>query len=87
MTFLVTLFVIVTFGLLGYYYAPRRSEDGWDVDRLRPRDPVNNLPLSHYDEQRLFRDIAAVYAHREETGRGRDVEEPGRRRRRANPRA
>ncbi|WP_280236292.1 hypothetical protein [Nocardia cyriacigeorgica] len=63
MTFLVTLFVIVTFSLSAYYYAPRRAADGQDVDRLRPRDPISNLPVSHYDEQRLFRDIAAVYAH------------------------
>ncbi|AVH21779.1 hypothetical protein [Nocardia cyriacigeorgica] len=66
MTLLVTLAVIVTFSLLGYYYAPRHSGEGWEVDRLRPRDPLGNLPVSHYDEQRLFRDIAAVYARRDE---------------------
>ncbi|MBF6284993.1 hypothetical protein [Nocardia cyriacigeorgica] len=80
MTLLVTLFVIVTFSLLGYYYAPRHTEEGWEVDRLRPRDPLGNLPVSHYDEQRLFRDIAAVYARREEPDDLRGGESPERRR-------
>ncbi|TLG13971.1 hypothetical protein FEK35_09360 [Nocardia cyriacigeorgica] len=86
MTLLVTLAVIVIFSLLGYHYAPRHSGEGWEVDRLRPRDPLSNLPVSHYDEQRLFRDIAAVYARREdEDPRGDDS--PARRRGRTEPSA
>ncbi|MBF6437468.1 hypothetical protein [Nocardia cyriacigeorgica] len=84
MTLFVTLAVIVTFSLLGYYYAPRHTEEGWQVDRLRPRDPLSNLPVSHYDEQRLFRDIAAVYARREDEDPS-DDDAPGRRRGRAEP--
>ncbi|WP_067654071.1 hypothetical protein [Nocardia harenae] len=65
MTALITLFALVGFGLLAYYYAPRDGEPPWYPERFRSF-PGNDPGPSSYDLHRQLADLAALRARREE---------------------
>ncbi|MEV0356481.1 hypothetical protein AB0H71_10505 [Nocardia sp. NPDC050697] len=61
MTALLTLFALVGFGLLAYYYAPKDGEPPWYPERFRSF-PRNDPGPSSYDLHRQLADLAALRA-------------------------
>ncbi|MEU7766798.1 hypothetical protein AB0B25_16945 [Nocardia sp. NPDC049190] len=70
MTFLAALLVAASSGYLIYRFAPRRAERAFRLERFHPRALASDRPLSHYDYQRRYSDLAAIYGRNDVPDRG-----------------
>ncbi|MFI5536854.1 hypothetical protein ACIA5H_10715 [Nocardia sp. NPDC051900] len=66
---LATLLLTALLGCLIYRFAPERDTRTFRLERFHPATPMSDQPLSYYDHQRRYSDLAAIY------GRG-DVPDP-----------
>ncbi|MGQ4597095.1 hypothetical protein [Nocardia sp. R6R-6] len=62
MTALATLCTVAVFGFLIYLFGPKRDERNFRLERFHPGIPLSDRTLSHYDYQRRYSDLAAIYS-------------------------
>lgn len=65
MTALATLLLVAVFGYLIHRFAPRRDERTFRLERFHPGTPMSDQPLSYYDHQRRYSDLAAIHGRRD----------------------
>ncbi|WP_330233467.1 hypothetical protein OHA40_13935 [Nocardia sp. NBC_00508] len=61
MTALASLCTVAVFSFLIYRFAPRPYERAFRLERFHPGTPMSDEPLSYYDDQRRYSDLAAIY--------------------------
>lgn len=64
MSAFLTVLAVIAFSAIVYHYAPRGSTHSiFHLDQFRPAAPLAGfLPVNH-DHERVYNDLAAIYAH------------------------
>lgn len=62
MTALATLIPAALLGLLIYRFAPERDTRSFRLERFHPGTPMSDQPLSYYEHQRGYSDLAAIHS-------------------------
>ncbi|MBF6193388.1 hypothetical protein [Nocardia implantans] len=65
MTVLATLLSAALLGFLIHRFAPDRDTRTFRLERFHPRTRMSDQPLSYYEHQRRYSDLAAIHSRGE----------------------
>lgn len=62
MTILATVLPAALLGFLIYRFAPERDTRAFRLERFHPGTPMSDQPISYYEYQRRYSDLAAIHS-------------------------